>query len=82
VEPSLGKSLDSFRVLGDLHQDAKVMRRNTASRLVRRICLECGTLYGDAVECFFASQALIPGVLTGGIEGRVYDKTISPLLRE
>ena len=82
VELSLGKSLGSLVIPEDVHQDIDVMRRNMASRLVPKVFLESGTHCGEAVESCFSWSSSNSLCADRGVGERVFDRIISPLLRD
>ncbi|KAJ5766213.1 uncharacterized protein N7511_003829 [Penicillium nucicola] len=82
VELSLGKSLDSLYKPEDQDWDVERMRRNTASRLVPKVYLESGVPYGEAVESCLSWSSAHSLCMDRGVEERVFERIISPLLRD
>ncbi|OQD88644.1 hypothetical protein PENANT_c003G11301 [Penicillium antarcticum] len=82
VELSLGKSLDFLYNPEDEDWDEERMRRNTASRLVPKVYLESGVPYGEAVESCLSWSSVHSLCVDRGVEERVFERIISPLLRD
>jgi hypothetical protein len=82
VELSLGKSLGSLLRPEDEDWDTERTRRNTASRLVPKVYLESGVPYGEAVESCLSWSSAHSLCVDRGVEGRVFERIISPLLRD
>jgi hypothetical protein len=82
VELSLGKSLGSLLRPEDEDLDTEKTRRNTASRLVPKVYLESGVPYGEAVESCLSWSSAHSLCVNRGVEERVFERIISPLLRD
>jgi hypothetical protein len=82
VELSLGKSLGSLSRPEDEDRGTERTRRNTASRLVPKVYLESGVPYGEAVESCLSWSSAHSLCVNRGVEERVFERIISPLLRD
>jgi hypothetical protein len=82
VELSLGKPLGLLFIPEDEDRDVERTRRNTASRLIPKVYLESGVPYGEAVESCLSWSSAHSLCVDRGVEERVFERIISPLLRD
>lgn len=82
VELSLGKSLGTLLVPEDEGHDTVVTKYNAASRLINMVYNESGQHYGDAVNSCLSWSGTNSLCFEKRFEERVFDKIISPLLRD
>lgn len=82
VELSLGKRLSAFCAPEDEHQEPLVTKFRAASRLIKKVHLESGTHYADAVHTCLHWPSVSSLFNESKFEERVFDSIVSPLLKD